>query len=196
MTRRATHSDGEEAMAVLARGRRAKTAEQPPPPSQLMSLEGMRRCIGSTRFGIEAHEAPTTDFPIQPSRKDGLGLMCKPHWSAYVKGLRQARGAGKGAAPKAPKASATKATTKRERRRSPMAHIPPAKASEIAKAEALIAEIDALPAPEMVRRVGDDDVPAALEAAAAGRISETPLGETIEGDAAEADVLAERMMAG
>lgn len=136
MIRRATHSDGEEAMAVLARGRRAKTAEQPPAPSQLIRSEGMRRCIGSARFGIEAHEARVSDFPIQPSRKDGLGLMCAPHWKAYVKGLRQARGAGTGAAPKAPKAGVTKASTKRERRRSPMAHIPPAKATEIAKAEA------------------------------------------------------------
>ena len=44
------------------------------------TASGMRRCIGSTKFGIEAHEAPADDFPAQPSQKDGLGRMCKPHW--------------------------------------------------------------------------------------------------------------------
>ncbi len=51
----------------------------------------LRRCTGSARFGIEAHEAPVSDFPKQPSRKDGLGTMCTVHWRAYVKGLREAR---------------------------------------------------------------------------------------------------------
>ena len=32
-----------------------------------------------------------TEFPRQPSRKDGLGTMCTEHWRAYVKGLREAR---------------------------------------------------------------------------------------------------------
>ena len=41
--------------------------------------------------GIEPHEAPITEFPKQPSRKDGLGTMCAEHWRAYVKGLREAR---------------------------------------------------------------------------------------------------------
>ena len=40
---------------------------------------GMRRCIGSTTFGIEAHEAPVDDFPVQASAKDGLGRMCRVH---------------------------------------------------------------------------------------------------------------------
>jgi hypothetical protein len=51
----------------------------------------LRRCTGSARFGIEPHEAPVTEFPKQPSRKDGLGTMCTEHWRAYVKGLREAR---------------------------------------------------------------------------------------------------------
>ncbi len=55
----------------------------------------LRRCKGSTRFGIEPHEAPITEFPKQPSRKDGLGTMCAEHWRAYVKGLREARVAAK-----------------------------------------------------------------------------------------------------
>ena len=40
----------------------------------------MRRCIGSARFGIEAHEAPENEFPVQPSQRDGLGRMCDAHW--------------------------------------------------------------------------------------------------------------------
>ena len=55
----------------------------------------LRRCTGSARFGIEAHEAPVTEFPKQPSRKDGLGAMCSEHWQAYVKGLREARKAAR-----------------------------------------------------------------------------------------------------
>ena len=55
----------------------------------------LRRCKGSARFGIEPHEAPTAEFPKQPSRKDGLGTMCTEHWRAYVKGLREARVAAK-----------------------------------------------------------------------------------------------------
>jgi hypothetical protein len=50
----------------------------------------MRRCIGSTTFGIEAHEAPVDDFPVQASAKDGLGRMCRPHWTAYTRALRKA----------------------------------------------------------------------------------------------------------
>ena len=50
----------------------------------------LRRCIGSAKFGIEAHEAPVTEFPAQPSQKDGLGRMCKPHWNQYTGALRKA----------------------------------------------------------------------------------------------------------
>ena len=53
-------------------------------------MSDKRRCIGSTTFGIEAHDAPTTEFPVQPSQKDGLGRMCRPHWTAYTRALRQA----------------------------------------------------------------------------------------------------------
>jgi hypothetical protein len=53
-------------------------------------MADMRRCIGSARFGIEAHEAPVDDFPVQPSQMDGLGRMCKPHWNQYTKELRTA----------------------------------------------------------------------------------------------------------
>ena len=58
----------------------------------------LRRCIGSARFGIEPHDAPITDFPSQPSQKDGLGRMCKPHWNAYTAGLARDAKARKAAA--------------------------------------------------------------------------------------------------
>lgn len=56
-----------------------------------------RRCIGSARFGIEAHEAPVADFPVQPSQKDGLGRLCKPHWNQYTTALRKAAATAKAA---------------------------------------------------------------------------------------------------
>jgi hypothetical protein len=152
----------------------------------------MRRCTGSARFGIEPHEAPVSSFPKQPSRRDGLGTMCAEHWKAYVKGLREARLTGgdspaatKPARPRASKPAATaKATTKKERRRTPMAHVPDPK---VAKAEALVTEVDALPGPEMVVRVGHDDVQAALETIANGGAAETHLGEAVDSGAEEAD---------
>ncbi len=61
-----------------------------------MAIE-MRRCIGSTKYGIEAHDAPVADFPKQPSQKDGLGPMCKPHWNEYTNALRKAAVARKAA---------------------------------------------------------------------------------------------------
>lgn len=60
-------------------------------------MADLRRCIGSAKFGIEAHEAPTDDFPLQPSQKDGLGRMCKPHWNQYTNALRKAALARKAA---------------------------------------------------------------------------------------------------
>ena len=53
-------------------------------------MADMRTCIGSAKFGIAAHEAPVDDFPTQPSQKDGLGRMCKPHWNQYTTALRKA----------------------------------------------------------------------------------------------------------
>jgi hypothetical protein len=69
----------------------------------------LRRCIGSAKFGIEAHEAPPAEFPAQPSQKDGLGRMCKPHWNAYTSALRKAALARKTAeaAPPEPEPVAT-----------------------------------------------------------------------------------------
>ena len=53
-------------------------------------MADMRKCVGSARFGIEAHEAPIDDFPVQPSQMDGRGRMCKSHWSQYTSALRKA----------------------------------------------------------------------------------------------------------
>jgi hypothetical protein len=62
---------------------------------------------------------------------------------------------------------------------------PSAKDVEVAKAEALVAEVDALP--EMVVRVGRDDVQAALETIANGGAAETHLGEAGDSGTEEAD---------
>lgn len=72
-------------------------------------MTDMRKCIGSAKFGIEADEAPATDFPVQPSQKDGLGQMCKTHWNAYTNALRKAAIARKAAeaAPAEPEPIAT-----------------------------------------------------------------------------------------
>jgi hypothetical protein len=58
----------------------------------------LRRCIGSARYGFEAHDAPIEDFPAQPSQKDGLGRMCKVHWRQYTAGLARDAKARKAAA--------------------------------------------------------------------------------------------------
>jgi hypothetical protein len=140
----------------------------------------LRNCVGSTRFGIEAHEAPVDEFPKQPSQPDGLGRMCKPHWKAYTAGLRQDALARKAAAegPLAEAASsepeptgemtAKAATNRTPRTRKP--RTPSPKTDEVERAEALIAEVDAMPADEHVKRVGDADVQAALEARATARM--------------------------
>ena len=48
----------------------------------------LRRCVGSAKFGIAAHEAPVEEFPAQRSQKDGLGRMCKTYWSQYTRAVR------------------------------------------------------------------------------------------------------------
>jgi hypothetical protein len=56
-----------------------------------IDMADLRKCIGSAKFGIEAHEAPVADFPVQPSQRDGLGRMCKPHWNQYTSALARDR---------------------------------------------------------------------------------------------------------
>jgi hypothetical protein len=55
-----------------------------------IDMTDLRKCVGSVRFEIEAHDAPEADFPAQPSQKDGLGRMCKVHWNQYTTALRKA----------------------------------------------------------------------------------------------------------
>ena len=76
-------------------------------------MADMRRCIGSAKFGIEAHEAPVTEFPAQPSQKDGLGRMCKTHWNAYTNALRKASIARKAAEAEAAEPEPVPAKAKR-----------------------------------------------------------------------------------
>ena len=64
----------------------------------------LRRCIGSVRFGIESHDAPIEDFPAQPSQLDGLGRMCKTHWTEYTRALRAASGGPRPSLPGATRA--------------------------------------------------------------------------------------------
>src|SRR5688500_19056850 len=115
------------AAGVPRRRVRVMLGRAQPEGDQAMTRTEMRRCTGSAHFGIEPHDAPIGEFPKQPSRKDGLGTMCTPHWKTYVKGLnadRKAR-ATSGEAPNPGRTTTEaepKATTKRERRRTPMAH--------------------------------------------------------------------------
>jgi len=83
-------------------------------------MTDLRRCIGSAKFGIEAHEAPVTEFPVQPSQKDGLGRMCKPHWNAYTSALRNSALARK-ATEAGPEAAPEPIRAKRGRRKAPVA---------------------------------------------------------------------------
>ena len=69
----------------------------------------------SAKFGIEAHEAPVDDFPVQPSQKDGLGRMCKTHWNQYTGALRKAALARKAAEAEAHVADAASAEPKSPR---------------------------------------------------------------------------------
>jgi hypothetical protein len=83
---------GDDSVMDVRRDARCASASE-----RTSDMADMRRCIGSAKFGIEPHEAPVDDFPAQPSQKDGLGRMCKPHWNAYTGALRKAALARKAA---------------------------------------------------------------------------------------------------
>jgi len=72
-------------------------------------VSGLRRCLGSARFGIEPHKAPVQEFPRQPSQRDGLGRMCKAHWKEYTGGLARGVNARKRGQPVAEEAPAAEA---------------------------------------------------------------------------------------
>jgi hypothetical protein len=110
-------------------------------------MSDLRRCIGSTKFGIEAHDAPVTDFPVQPSQKDGLGRMCKPHWNQYTTALRKAALARKAAEAQVappPEVAEAKPAVSASKRRAPK---PAAAKARTAKAVVELAP-DAAPSAE------------------------------------------------
>ena len=110
--RKVSARDGADAVAMLDAEKRVVAEPAADGPDQ-------RRCIGSAKFGIAAHEAPVADFPIQPSQKDGLGRMCKPHWNAYTSALRKAalaRKAADGETPAKVAPAEPKPTPKRAKR--------------------------------------------------------------------------------
>jgi hypothetical protein len=93
------------ARSALASERRtdmAKKTASPQVSAEPQEGPALRRCIGSARFGFEAHDAPVEDFPRQPSQKDGLGRMCKTHWRQCTAGLERDAKARKAAGAEAP----------------------------------------------------------------------------------------------
>jgi hypothetical protein len=90
------------------------------------STRELRRCIGSATFGIEAHEAPPDEFPAQPSQKDGLGRMCKPHWNQYTNALRKAALARKAAEGEPPEPESVAASEPVRAKRGRKAAVPAA----------------------------------------------------------------------
>jgi len=86
----------------------------------------LRRSIGSAKFGIEAHEAPPDEFPAQPSQKEGLGRMCKPHWNQYTNALRKAALARKASEGEAPEPEPVAEPTRKRPKRTPKAVTPEA----------------------------------------------------------------------
>ena len=142
----------------------------------------MRRCIGSAKYGIEAHEAPTGSFPAQPSQKDGLGRMCKPHWNQYTSALRKAalvRKAEGGTPTAAKEATVRPARARRSKTEHPMAHVPKAsvkppkeprqpkppkpESPRVRKAREVVAATESLGGKAYTDAIGSDEVQAALE---------------------------------
>ncbi len=121
---------------------------------------GLRRCIGSAKFGIEAHEAPPADFPVQPSQKDGLGRMCKPHWNAYTNALRKAALARKA---EEPEPDPTEPTTKPAKAPKPLPAPAPEKVAKVRAAKAKLAATETLGGSAYTDAIGSDEVQAALE---------------------------------
>ena len=117
----------------------------------------LRRCIGSAKFGIEAHQAPPADFPKQPSQKDGLGRMCKPHWNAYTTGLRKAAIARKA---EDAELEPTEPTSKPAKAPKPT---PPPEPEKVARVRAAKAATATLGGTAYTEAIGSDEVQTALE---------------------------------
>ena len=155
---------------LVAPAERRRRAVKEPVEQAPVSI-GSRRCTGSKTFGIPEHQAPVADFPVQPSRKDGLGTMCKPHWTEYTGALRKAAIARKALDEKIGETSTERAKRERVGGTAGTAPAPRQRATkpapdvdpDLLAAKALVDEVDRLPAPEAARRSQDDDVQAALE---------------------------------
>ncbi len=136
-------------------------------------MTDLRKCIGSAKFGIERHEAPPGDFPVQPSQKDGLGRMCKPHWNQYTAALARDREARKAADADPVVVSAGAAIAEQEPGRATPAPTPKPigtgrrkpepNAVKVRKAKAVVAATEALTGKAHTDAVGSDEVQAALE---------------------------------
>jgi hypothetical protein len=133
----------------------------------------LRRCIGSERFGIEAHDAPVTEFPAQPSQKDGLGRMCKPHWRQYTNALRKAaleratpKGDGTGA--ETPGGRRTKPTTGGPGKSAPAGAGKPKTAAKSRRATKP-------PRVKATEPTGASDVPASVESFVTGNGDQLPV---------------------
>lgn len=148
-------------------------------------MADLRKCIGSAKFGIEAHEAPPADFPAQPSQKDGLGRMCKPHWNQYTSALRKAALARKAEGATEVSATDKPAKARRSKVEHPMAHVPPARAKaarkpkapkpespKVRKAKEVVAATETLGGKAYTDAVGSEEVQAALEVLAGGEAAE------------------------
>jgi hypothetical protein len=126
----------------------------------------MRRCIGSRTFGIEAHEAPAGEFPIQPSGKDGLGRMCKSHWKAYTTALRKAALARKAADGAAIPVESAQAASSRRRGKPPReapvggrtARAPKPMSAKVRDAKAVIAATETPAGEAYTDAAGGDEV--------------------------------------
>lgn len=133
-----------------------------------------RRCIGSTRFGIEAHDAAVEDFPRQPSQKDGLGRLCKLHWTEYTRGLRAAaleRSGTDATATTTPAVVKKDAAPKTDHGRSSRGKRPntatvaaSTKVAKVPAAKQVLDEVDRKGGAAYVAAIASDEVQAALEA--------------------------------
>ena len=154
-----------------------------------MATTKTRRCIGSARFGIEPHDAPLKDFPTAAQPEGRPRAHVRRALARVRQGpQRRAQGeAGRGRAARGPQrddtpeyatadevatakstrrqaAKTAKATTKRERRRTPMASQPVPASPKVRKARETLAATEMLGRHRVHRRPSArDEVQAALE---------------------------------
>ena len=116
--------------------------------------------------------------------------MCAVHWKAYVKGLPPTARRGRPARQASAIAAPTAATTKRERRRTPMAHVPKPEPTRVRKALQTLAATETLAGTAYTEAIGSPEVQAALETVNehdTGRDLTAGEAEAVEAIAAETD---------